>query len=332
MSVNGAEYDKIMQKYNLTRIENARRTDDRRFDVYDKIPRIREIDDLISTSAIAAAKNKIRGIKVDEESIRLQNHNLQLEKANLLLEHGYKEDYLNAIYTCNLCKDTGYIENKPCICFRHQITASLYENSGLKNLLEKENFSTFSYDYYSSENDGIHKHSPQDNIQSIVEKSHQFIDEFGSHKDNLLLRGETGLGKTFLTNCIARELMDQGHTVYYVTSNNLFEKVIADVVMNRDSDPKSRQLYKHVYDAELLIIDDLGTEFTNSFVATQLFQCVNTRLQEGKSTIISTNLTLKELRDRYSERIMSRVIENYMVFEFYGNNIRYQKRLAGLKK
>lgn len=332
MAVNEYEYEKIMQEYNITRIDNNRKSDDRLFDIYDKLPSIREIDNTISSSSIKAAKDRIKGIVVDFDVIKQNNENLRKQKRDILVENGYPSDYLDPIYTCNMCKDTGYVGDNACICLKHKITKSLYKESGITNLLEEENFNTFSYEYYSEDLDGIHSYSPKENVENIVSRAQKFVNEFNDHKENILIKGETGLGKTFLSNCIAKSLMDDGHTVLYVTSSNLFEKIIADVVMNKDNSGKSKQLYKNVYDAELLIIDDLGTEFTNSFVATQFFQCINTRLQNGRSTVISTNLTMKELSDRYSERITSRIIDNYMVFEFYGENIRYQKRLGRLKK
>ncbi len=332
MALNGAEYDKIMQEYNLTRIKNMRKSDDRLYAIYDEIPRIREIDEIISTSSIKAAKDKIKGIEVDYELIKQNNETLRIERINILKEKGYGSDYLDPIYTCVKCKDTGYINETPCICLKQKVTENLYRESGIINLLDEENFDTFSYDFYSGELDGTHQYSPKENARNIVNKTQTFVDEFEMNNDNLLIRGETGLGKTFLSNCIAKALMDKGHTVLYVTANNLFEKIIADVVMNKDSNEKSKHLYKNVYEYELLIIDDLGTEFTNSFVSSQFFQCINTRLQNNKSTIISTNLSMKEISARYSERVTSRIVDNYKVFEFYGENIRYQKAVNKLQK
>ena len=329
MSFDKQQYDEQINKYYLTRMDNERLHDDRVYEVYDKLPRIRQIDEEITSSSINASIEKLRGIEVDKETIKRRNEALKVEKYKLLEAAGYSLEYLEPIYTCPLCKDTGFVGDEPCKCFKEAITKALYKDSGIDKALDRENFDTFSYEYYSDKLDGTHKYSPLQNIQNIVAKSHSYVDTFGESSDSILIRGETGLGKTFLTNCIAKDLLDKGHTVYYVTSINMFDSVIGDVVMGKNVNDKTKSLYNNLYDAELLIIDDLGTELTNSYVATQLFQVLNTRLLKGKSTIISTNLNLHELRDRYSERVVSRIIASYMVFELYGDNIRYAMRIKG---
>lgn len=330
MMYNTLSIDNILHSYEQTRLSNKRLLQERTQEIYTKLPRIEELDTAMRLDYLKAARLKISGTLediADSDSIIEKNHLLAVEKEKILIQNGYPADYLNPIYTCSKCQDTGYTDGKRCSCFIAQIIDSLYLQSNLKNILEKENFSTFSPDFYGKEPYEGKAYSPYENITNILSTSKQFIKDFDTpHKErgNILIYGETGLGKTFLTNCIAKELLDSGHSVLYLSSNELFEGVLAEYLMNRKSELED--LYNYIYNSELLVIDDLGTELTNNFVLSQLFEIINKRKIIGLSTLISTNLSMKQLRDRYSERIMSRIIADYTVFNIYGDNIRYQKR------
>lgn len=320
----------ILHDYERTRLVNKRILQERREEIYKKIPRIHDIDQEISSSSLNAAKLRIMGRDTDKsqsEDTKAKNRKLTSEKQDLLTAAGFPADYLEPIYQCFKCKDTGYCDQEKCSCFVNHIIERLYLQSNLNNILSKENFSTFSLDYYSREIPEGRPCSPYDNIKNILEASKKFIQKFETQstgRGNLLIYGETGLGKTFLSNCIAKELLDKGHTVLYLSSNELFESVLSEFIMNHNR--QVAPLYQYVDECELLIIDDLGTELTNSFVASQLFEIINKRQLAGLSTLISTNLGMIEIRDKYSERIMSRIIADYTVFNIYGDNIRYQKR------
>ena len=326
MAIRNFQYDEIMNTYYHNQLENHAISDARKKEVYAAIPRIAEIDRLIALSSIQAARSRLTNHTDITDSTKEQNQNLIAEKKNLLKTHGYPDDYLNPIYTCPLCKDTGRTENGYCSCYKQACISLLYRESTLDNILKVENFDSFNLDYYPKEADGKHPYSPYDNMNSILEKSKQFIMNFDSEGGNLLFYGETGLGKTFLSNCIAKELLDTGHTVLYQSSIHLFEDVCADVIMKKRQIPGSQETYRYLYDCDLLIIDDLGTEFTNSFVSSELYDILNTRIRAGKSTIISTNLNLKEMKERYSDRTITRIMAEYKVFNFYGSNIRLAKR------
>ncbi|MDO5126882.1 MAG: ATP-binding protein [Eubacteriales bacterium] len=327
---NELRIEDILHEYEKTRLENKRRLQERTEEVYEKIPEIESLDRENKLAYLQAAKLRIAK---DDASIAEAN---QLQEAcrirskrkkSLLVSTGYAADYLDTIYQCKVCKDTGFIDGSRCRCFLTRIIDSLYLQSNLKNVLAQENFNTFSFEYYSKEIPSGMSYSPYDNMMQIVKRSGEFINCFKKEDcfaGNILIYGETGLGKTFLTNCIAKELLDDGHSVFYLSANDLFESILAEYLLNRKTDLED--LYKYIYNTELLIIDDLGTELTNNFVASQLFEIVNKRNLTKRSTLISTNLSMKQLRDRYSERIMSRIIDNYIVFNIYGDNIRYQKR------
>lgn len=330
MTYKTISIEDILHGYERTRLANKRLLQERRADIYAKFPRIEEIDAVISASYLRAARLNVLGTeeaKRQIDDIRTANRKRTEEKRTLLVEAGYSADYLDPVYTCKICQDTGYVGSQKCACFMNRMIDSLYLQSNLKNVLEKENFQTFSLDYYSKEPYNEKEYSPYENISNILSRSRQFIARFETttrNRGNLLIYGETGLGKTFLTNCIAKELLDHGHSVLYLSANELFESILAEYLMNQKTELED--LYNYIYNSELLIIDDLGTELTNNFVLSQLFEIINKREIGGLSTLISTNLTMKQLRDRYSERIMSRIIADYTVFNIYGDNIRYQKR------
>ncbi len=325
-------YEDILSTLKQKRISHLHIEDARKAEIYAAIPRIHEIDDAIASNSLQAAKDRILKRPVNKEQVRQNTQALIAEKKQLLKSYGYPEDYLQPVYDCKLCQDTGYVDNQPCHCLKQLVINELYEQSTIRTLLEKENFDTFSLDYYSDESDGVHPHTPYHNAKNILEKSRQFVYHFDRERRGILIYGETGLGKTFLSNCIAKALLDSGHTVLYLSSIHLFENILSDIIMNHAEDDGKRMLYDYIYSCELLIIDDLGTELTNSFVQSQLFEIINTRNNKSLSTLISTNLTIRQLQDRYTERTMSRIVADYIVFNLYGDNIRYTKRKQRISK
>lgn len=325
-------YDDILATLQHIRMENMHIYDNRKKQIYQEIPRIREIDDTIAANALSTAKARILKRENDKSSVLEDRKALIAEKMQLLKEHGYDTDYLQPVYHCRKCKDTGYINNSPCSCMKQMMINQLYAQSTISDILSRENFDSFTLEYYSDSSDGKHSFTPYNNARNILERGRQFVDEFDEHSPGILIYGETGLGKTFLSNCIAKALLDKGHTVLYLSSINLFENILSDIIMNNGHEQNKVTLYDYIYNCDLLIIDDLGTELTNSFVQSQLFEIINTRNNKQLSTIISTNLTLRQLQERYTERIMSRIMDSYLVFHFYGDNIRYTKRKQRISK
>lgn len=331
MTFEPVSISNIMAEYEQTRLANKGLELQRRQEIYNKFPEIDELNSSSTKSYISSILNRLQGSheeneKTPEETSRI-NRQRTARIEQILAENGYPADYLEPIYTCNECMDTGYVDGARCSCFLKKLIDKFYLQSNLNNIWVKENFDTFDTGFYSKDKQPDQEFSPYDNIISILESSKDFVEEFnkkGSHRGNILIYGEVGLGKTFLTNCIAKAVLDKGHQVLYLSSNELFKNVLSPYLMNQEK--SLADLYKYVYNCELLIIDDLGTELTNSFVTSNLFEIINQRNISGKSTLISSNLGLKDLKDRYSERIMSRIIESYTVFNIYGENIRYQKR------
>ena len=240
---------------------------------------------------------------------------LRTAKKQALIQAGFPADYLEPVYDCPDCQDTGFLETAQCKCLKRRMVRALYAQSGIEHLLETNNFSTLSYDYYEG--------TDLEAFRGAVQICHDMIANFSTRKDNLLFTGTVGCGKSFLSGCVAKELMDRGVSVVYFSASQLFDILYQNGLYNDQED---------LYNYDLVIVDDLGSEVTNSVVTAALFSFLNERILRRKSTIISTNLSLSEVKDRYSERIASRIIQNYKICKLSGPDIRIlQKRLSTRK-
>lgn len=327
MPLKNAQYDTLMREYNRRQLmhENLRAAHTK--EVYNAIPRIREIDAEVSTVSAAQAKRAIRGEAVSMSEYKKHLTALREEKLALLKQHGFPPDYLELSYTCPKCKDTGYIGGKKCSCYLQAATDLLYNQSGLSGILQKENFDTLSYAYYSKDEQyAKHGRTVYENMSMIIEACKKYAADFPSVKGSLLFTGSAGCGKTFLSNCIAKAVMDQYYSVVYLTAAQMFD-LFGREQFNRD-DEQEVDVSQYVFDCDLLILDDLGTELSNTFTNSKFFTCINERLSRGNGTIISTNLSLAGIRDTYSDRIYSRILGSYQCFNFYGQDIRILKRYA----
>ncbi len=319
MSLSKEQYDQIMRGYHERQIQNYHLLTKRRKEIYDLIPEYQQLENTVATSSVERVRMLIDGETTDLEDYRDKIAANAKRRETLLAEHGYPVNYLEPVYTCPDCQDTGYISGQKCHCFRQQEITLLYEQSNIQEIIEKENFSTLSYEYYQGE-DLIR-------FQNAVNVSKDFVNAFKNHYQNLFFYGTVGTGKSFLSGCIAKELLQNGKSVIYFSSCGLF-----DTLARYSFDARSKEalynFYQDLYNCDLVIIDDLGTEVTNSFVTSQLFGCLNERSLRRKATIISTNLSLEELRDRYSDRIFSRITSNFTICKLSGPDIRiYKKRM-----
>ena len=299
--------------------------DKRRKTVYNLIPELENLHNSISKLSVSQARKLLSGDDNALIELKTELKKLTDKKAELLVSAGFPADYLEPVYECPDCQDTGYIGNKKCHCFQKQIIDLLYSQSNLQEILKRENFDTFSFAYYSDNHiDPVTGRSSLANIRNAHLVAHEFIDTFTDEFHNLFLYGDTGVGKTFLSNCIAKELIDRAFSVIYLTSFELFDTLAKSKF---EKDAAAEAMCEHIFDCDLLIIDDLGTELANSFTVSQLFLCLNERLLRRKSTIVSTNLSLESLVDIYSERTFSRITSNYTMLKLTGDDIRIKKKL-----
>lgn len=329
MALKNFQYNTILREYDNRQLKNKYALDIRVAKVYKEIPELQEIDDKIVAGSIADTKKLLMGDETALDKLKETNLDLTMRKIELLCEHGYSPDYLSLNYTCIDCKDTGYIENKKCHCFKQAIVDLVYSQSNIKRAIAMENFNTFSFDYYSNDYaEETTKLTPFANAHKVVDTCKSFIQSFDEKYENLLLYGNTGVGKTFLANCIAKELLDNAHTVIYLTAFQLFDILEKNKFKKNDDNYEAENQFNYILDCDLLIIDDLGTELNNTFVTSQLYLCINERHLKQKSTIISTNLSWNDLNSNYSERIFSRITSNYSLLKIVGDDIRLKKAFS----
>lgn len=322
MSLNNSQYNAIMRIYNQRQFQDKYEQDQRREEVYQKVPQIRQIEDEISSQAVRCARKLLDGDTNAKEELKQHIEDLREQKEVLLSAFGFPADYMEMHYACPECQDTGYVDGRKCRCFKKEEIRLLYSQSNIEEVLLRENFDSFSYEYYD---DRVVIPEIQMTVADYMRQVHtwckEYVENFEKKGGNLIFTGSTGVGKTFLTNCIAKALIDQHQSVIYLSSNDLFD-VFSKNKFHYDTEEKMKDMYQYILDCDLLIIDDLGTELNNTFVSSQLFYCINERLLRKKSTIISTNLSMTMLRDTYSDRISSRIISQYSIIPLYGDDIR----------
>jgi DNA replication protein DnaC len=312
---NGA-FERLQEEYSSIRIENERIRDERLKKVYSEHPELKESDqkimDILTEKALAALKGN------DETGYENKLALERAERETLIKAAGVDPDYADRIYTCPYCKDTGFIVKsdgpaEKCKCFRKRESEILLEQSGMAALLKNNNFSVMRTDVFDEET--------KDHFVKAVEYCRGFIDTFDTDYRNILFCGTVGTGKSFLSCCIASDLIATYHSVVYMSAKTLFD-TLAEAQFSREKLPEAAAVRERIYDCDLLIVDDLGTEMTNSFVGTELFSIITERYNSRRSVIISTNLELAQLRDRYSDRVFSRITGSYDVLRLYGPDLR----------
>ena len=323
MPLTNTQYDRIFRQYEEKQRISRLETEKRHAAVYERIPKFRELEDTVASLSVAQGKKLLSGDADALDTLHGDLAKLKEQKKQLLLDSGFPADYLDPVFSCPDCQDTGYINREKCHCFKQAEIALLYEQSGIQDLLKQNNFELLSYEYYTGEALAL--------FQNAVKTCRSFIKNFNSDYHNLFFYGTVGTGKTFLSNCVAKELIESGHSVIYFSAAGLFD-LLSRYSFDYKSKEEERERYADLYQCDLLIIDDLGTELTNQFVASRLFSLLNERHMGKKATVISTNLSLEELRDRYSDRIFSRITSHYELCKLTGPDIRmYKKRLSNRK-
>ena len=326
MALSNSQYDAIMRIYNQRQFQDKHDQDRRIAEVYEKVPQIEALSDEIAATMAQAARKVLAGDREAADKLKKDAAFLKEQKQLYLKQNGYPADYLDLQYVCPDCKDTGYADGKKCHCFRHMEIEVLYDQSNIRKVLERENFDTLSMEYYDrnrvDEKTGM---TVYDYMSMIIKECKTYVENFKTEKGSILFMGNTGCGKTFLSNCIARELIRRYFSVVYLTATDMFD-ILAGSRFNGNNDDEAKDKAAYILDCDLLIIDDLGTELANTFTASQMFYCVNERLNRNKGTIISTNLTLGELQDSFTERVTSRIMSRYQIIPLIGDDLRLVRR------
>lgn len=321
MGFNRKNIIKVRDEYVQKQSRAWALSDAKRQALWEKIPGLVDIDKALSTTGLRIVKVTLaKGDNVREQinQIKLDNEKLLAERAALLAAYGYPEDYTDVVYECDKCKDTGYIETNMCDCMKKALILAGYESSGLGELLKNQSFDNFSLEYYRQSRS-------YEAIKFAFEKVKQFALTFdGSTSKSFLFMGGTGLGKTHLSTAVAKTVIDRHFDVLYVTATELVGDFERKQFGKETNDGESEDT-KRYYSADLLIIDDLGTEMTNQFTISCLFDVINYRMNTKKSTIISTNMGKAEMEKRYTDRIASRIYGEYIPVVFDGVDIRRQK-------
>ena len=320
----------LLNEYDVKRTKALKELEERKNNLRESSAEYLKLEEDLHSISIDSIKSILSLAQNDKESnlkkLEEQTNLINKKKSNLLKTLNLPEDYLSPHFECSLCQDTGYINNSLCSCIKQKIYDLAYNKANIGNI-EKENFDSFNFDLYSDKSNPSQyssQLSPRENIKKIYDISKKFIDNFENPEEkNLMFLGPTGLGKTFLSNCIAKAILNSGKTVLYQTAPIMLDQIIKEKFENLST------LAENILAVDLLIIDDLGTETMNSLKFTELFNIINSRLlnQNNKitKTIISTNLNIKDIFDVYDERIGSRIVGNYNLCRFFGDDIRLKK-------
>lgn len=329
MSLDGRILGRAMER--LANRNNRREAQLARMreEIYKKLPRGADIDRELTLSVIEAASAALESGADPEEAVRKvaeKNLSLQAERAELMVAAGFPMDCLDDKPLCKTCKDRGFVGTKPCSCLMQ-----LYREEQRKELsqllkLGEENFDAFNLDYYSSVPDPGTGISPKENMELVYETCRVYAEKFGTGSASLFFTGAPGLGKTFLSACIAREVSEKGYSVVYDTAQSIFSRFEDEKFSKNHEQEETRSDIARFLNCDLLILDDLGMEMTTAFTISTLYDLINTRLAAGKQTIINSNLDIDEIRNRYSPAIASRLQGEYQKLSFYGRDIRLIKK------
>ncbi len=325
-------FREILREYDSLRTKKAGELRERKAVLFERLPRLAEIEQEMALLGTKTARMVLQGeveAKDIVEQLKMGQKVLEEERSQILAVHNLSPQILEVEYACPECKDTGYIGTEQCLCMKRRLMDKLYDQSNVRDMIKVENFDNFNFALYStnpSKEEGI---SPKANAEKLYRRALAFVEEFGNGA-NLLIYGGTGLGKTFLCNCIAKDLLAKGHTVLYLTAGQLFRKLEEQRFHRDDDEEEAKEWDQELLEAELLIIDDLGTEFSTIFTTSELFRIVNDRKLAKRAVVISTNLGPTELMSLYSDRVTSRFFGEFEQMKFFGDDIRiikkYQKK------
>lgn len=327
MAYDGKTLRLALQEFEKDRVQRVAEEENRRERIFQRQPRLREIErELRSTMSRIITGALRRGTDPGPaiQALRDENLSLQAEKRELLRRMGLPADCLEEKPKCALCGDTGYRDGRMCGCLRRYYAREQQKELSRMLDLGGQSFDTFSLDWYSDRYDAERGCAPRQHMETVYDVCADYANQFGKRPGNLLLFGAPGLGKTHLSAAIAREVSDKGFSVVYDTASHVSERFETQKFGREDEEVQSD--VERVLECDLLILDDLGTEMTTAFVQSALYQIVNTRLIERRSTILSTNLMPGDISRRYSPQTASRIEGEYQILPFVGEDIRKLKK------
>lgn len=309
------------------RRENAEVLRKREDEVRRKAPELAEIEAELSRNGIALSRCFIDG-RTDIETIKNNIRAARARKIKILKKLRLPENYLDEIFSCDKCRDTGFDENgHRCECLKKLISKNICSNSNLTGIMREQTFNNFDIKIYENQPD-INGHSVSDIIKSAMKKAISFSENFEDTKQNIYMYGDAGTGKTYMSSCIANRVLERGFTVYYQSAFKMLD-ILEKLKFGRyDENEQIQAEYttKYIYDVDLLVIDDVGTEFVTAYSSAALFDIINSRLIEEKSTIISSNLSPTKMSELYGARLASRITGSFEPMRFVGRDLRRLKK------
>lgn len=320
--MSSKNHSKVMSELENIRGIELQALNDRKEEVYKKIPRIKTIENEIASKSVQIALNSMK-INGYDEINKLKNEvkNLREEKLYLLEKSGYESDYLTIRYNCNKCQDTGFVNGEQCSCYKNILIKQFYSNDEFSNQLKDYTFENFDISIFDD-----NKKLASSNLtlrqlmNQYLDYIYKYLKGFRNNNDNIFIYGGTGTGKTFLATCIANALLEKGHSVVYRTSDTLINDLSSIKFNNESIEAKEKE--DIILNCDLLIVDDLGTENITDYSRTLFFNFINKKLLMNKKMIITTNFDLSEIKNMYSERIFSRIVGDFKAMMIPGDDIR----------
>ena len=304
-------YTEALEEIRERRVNARSDAEARNLELMLKYPEIKKIDDELRNTGLTLFNAACRG--EDITPIRERNEELMRERRAFLLGVGLPADYTEPQYVCKKCSDTGFVDIKMCSCLRSLLIKKNIYSSGMGRLIDRQSFDNFDLEWYKDDEENYKR------MKSNIRTAKTYTAAFPQKRGNLLLIGTTGTGKTHISTSIAREIIEQGYDVLYDSAQNIIADFTDDQYRRSASEPKADKYLE----CDLLIIDDLGAEFSNQMTVSILYNLLNTRGNKGLATIISTNLSAKELAARYEGRIYSRIVgSDYTPLFFTGKDHR----------
>ncbi|MGP1433212.1 MAG: ATP-binding protein [Catonella sp.] len=329
MGLTNSEYEAVMREYDNIRYKTAELRQRHTDEVFNKVPEIKKLEDEIITDFTNLAKDALflthNDYLVAKENIDKKITRFNVKKQELLVQNGFPKDYLNHIYNCPVCKDTGFIDGAKCECFKAIVSKLAYSQSGIYMMADEDaNFSRFVETYYPDDDfDKNTKLSSRGNALNALANLKNMADDFDNNAHSFVIYGGVGVGKTFLASCLTNSLIKNGYSVVFLTAFK-FVKIFEDNTFhyNDTEDGKIIPSTDPIFTCDLLVIDDIGTEVANAFTISRLFDCINERILYNRPTILSSNWNPAQIKANYGDRIFSRLAKHYKFLKLTGEDIR----------